>query len=133
MGAYSYSSFTNFTNLLAFAVRGSAENVYCFFAALPLMLPGVNANSTLALSPILNQHMEACGFGKGESTAWVNNLRAMTSVIASLLYGYYYSWCSRNGVYAGSTFALIGLLGGGLPQLLMMLVSKDTLEPPKTK
>merc|ERR1719198_459148 len=112
-------------------MRGSAESAWVFFGALPLMLPGVNAASTLALSPVLNKHLEACGFGIGESTAWVNNQRVLAGSFASLLYAYYYSWCRSKGIFAGTTFGFVGFVGAGLPQLLLMLSDKGALKAPE--
>eukprot|EP00930_Biecheleria_cincta_P035193 TRINITY_DN24221_c0_g1_i1.p1 TRINITY_DN24221_c0_g1~~TRINITY_DN24221_c0_g1_i1.p1 ORF type:complete len:435 (-),score=80.86 TRINITY_DN24221_c0_g1_i1:9-1313(-) len=126
---WGFTSLTNLTNFLGFAVRGLAENIYLFFGALPLMLPGVNASSTTALTPVLNSHMSACGFGVGESTAWVNNLRVLVGAAASIIYGYFYAWCRKKGINAGLTFALAGTLGAALPQAIMMLtVRKEELE-----
>merc|ERR1712032_542071 len=41
LSVWGFTSFTNFTNFLGFCMRGSVENMYVFFGALPLMLPGV--------------------------------------------------------------------------------------------
>jgi len=124
-----FTTFTNITNLLGFCMRGSVESVWAFGGALPLMLPGVNAASTTALTPVLNHHMTKCGFGVGESTAWVNNLRVLVGSVATLMYGYFYAWCRRKGLSAGLTFALAGFWGAALPQaLLMLLVKKSELE-----
>lgn len=129
-----FTTFTNTTNLLGFLMRGSVESVWVFFGALPLMLPGVNAASTSAIAPVLNDHMTACGFGVGESTAWVNNLRVMVGAAATLLYGYFYSWCRKKNISAGATFALAGLVGAALPQMLLMLTVKESeLEQQKKK
>jgi len=129
-----FTTVTNLTNLAGFCMRGSVENMWVFFGALPLMLPGVNAASTTALAPILNEHLSACGFGVGESTAWVNNLRVMAGAVATLLYGYFYAWCRKKGVNAGLTFALAGLFGAALPQVLFMLIVKQSeLEPQKSR
>lgn len=129
-----FTTLTNLTNFAAFCMRGSVENMWVFFGALPLMLPGVNAASATALTPILNEHLSLCGFGIGESTAWVNNLRVMAGAVATLLYGYFYAWCRKKGVNAGLTFALAGLFGAALPQaLFMLIIKKSELEPQKGK
>lgn len=126
---WGFTSLTNLTNFLGFAFRGSAESVYVFFGALPLMLPGVNASSTMALGPVLNRHMSSCGFGIGESTAWTNNLRVLVGAVASIIYGYFYAWCRKKGINAGLTFALAGVLGAAIPQAIMMLtMRKQELE-----
>lgn len=120
-----FTTFTNTTNFLGFLMRGSAENILVFVGALPLMLPGVNGASATALGPVLNDHMDACGFKIGESTAWVNNLRVLAGAGVTLLYGYFYSWCRKTGVNPGLTFAFAGCLGAALPQLILSLLVKD--------
>merc|ERR1712032_586541 len=101
-----FTCLTNMFNLAGFLLRGAAENVYVWWGALPLMLPGVNAASTLAITPVLNEHMVACGFGVGESTAWVNNLRVLVGACATMLYGYFYAFCVKNNISPGRTFAV---------------------------
>lgn len=128
LSVFGYTTFTNMTNFAAFALRGSVENSYVFFGALPLMLPGVNAASTLALTPVLNKHMEACGFGIGESTAWTNNLRVLAGSVATLAYGYFYSWCRKIGINAGMTFAFAGFLAALLPQVILALADRSILK-----
>lgn len=119
-----FTTLTNLTNFVGFCMRGSVENMWVFFGALPLMLPGVNAASTTALATILNDHMISCGFGIGESTAWVSNLRVLVGAAATLIYGYFYAWCRKKGLNAGLTFSLAGALGAALPQLMFMLMVK---------
>merc|ERR1712107_265203 len=129
MSVYGYTTFTNFTNFVAFSMRGSVENMWIFFGALPIMLPGVNAASTMALVPVMNEHMTSCSFGVGESTAWVNNLRVLAASVATLTYGYFYSWCRKRRINAGLTFFLSGVLGAALPQALLMLtMQRSALE-----
>mmetsp|Transcript_63959 Transcript_63959/g.169294 ORF Transcript_63959/g.169294 Transcript_63959/m.169294 type:complete len:436 (-) Transcript_63959:105-1412(-) len=120
-----FTTLTNLTNFAAFTIRGSAESAKLFFSSLPLMLPGVNGASATALIPILNQHLVSSGFGTGESTAFLHNMRVMTGVLATLIYGYFYAWCRRAGVNPGFTYAVAGLLGGAIPQLLFALSVKD--------
>lgn len=120
-----FTTLTNLTNFAAFTIRGSAESAKLFFSSLPLMLPGVNGASATALLPIVNQHLVSSGFGTGESTAFLHNMRVMTGVLATLIYGYFYAWCRRVGVNPGFTYAVAGLLGGAIPQLLFALSVKD--------
>mmetsp|Transcript_101148 Transcript_101148/g.321185 ORF Transcript_101148/g.321185 Transcript_101148/m.321185 type:complete len:452 (+) Transcript_101148:3-1358(+) len=122
----SYTTLTNYSNLFAFSVRAAWESKALFFGMLPFMLPGVNGASSAALNPALTSHLAAEGFGVGESSAWLNNMRVLLSVAATLIYGYCYSWCRKVGVNPGHTYLLAGILGGGIPQLLLSLVIKDS-------
>lgn len=126
LSVYGFTSFTNTTNFIAFCLRGSVENMWVFFGALPIMLPGVNASSTMALTPVLNDHLSACNFGVGESTAWVNNMRVLAGAAVTLTYGYFYAWCRKKGINAGLTFALSACLGAAIPQLLLMSTIKQS-------
>lgn len=124
LSVYGFTTFTNLTNFIGFVMRGSAANIYMFFGALPLMLPGVNGASTAALAPVLNDHMVACGFGIGESTAWCNNMRVLASALATLMYGNVYARLRKLGYNPGLTFAFAAALGAALPQLLLELTVK---------
>mmetsp|Transcript_77836 Transcript_77836/g.238152 ORF Transcript_77836/g.238152 Transcript_77836/m.238152 type:complete len:451 (-) Transcript_77836:56-1408(-) len=121
MSVRGFTTFTNLTNIIAFSLRGSMERSAVFFGVLPLMLPGVNGASSAALGPIVNAECVASGFGVGESSAWLSNLRAMAGVLATLIYGHFYAWCKRRGFYPGHTYAIAGLLGAAVPQALLSL------------
>merc|ERR1719436_128482 len=80
MSVWGFTTFTNFTNAVAFSLRGLAERAELYFGVLPLMLPGVNGASNFAIQPVVNTEMVASGFGVGESSAWMSNLRALAGV-----------------------------------------------------
>jgi len=127
-----YTNLTNATTLIAFFLRGARENYYLYFSAMPFMLPGVNGSSGAALVPVMNDHMTACGFSIGESSAWTNNLRVLTGAFATLLYGYTYSALRKNGINPGYTYLVAGCSGALLPQLIFSLtVKKAELETKK--
>merc|ERR1712139_68226 len=73
----SFTSLTNFTNMAGFFLRGSMERTWVFLLAVPLLLSGVNGASSTALKAVATDRATAEGFGKGEFSAWSNNLRAM--------------------------------------------------------
>jgi len=123
-----YTTFTNFTNLFGFSLRGMYVNKLCFFGCLPIMLPGVNGASGMALTPVVADHMNTSGFGVGESSAWLNNMRVLVSAAATLIYGYFYSWCRGRGIHPGYTYTLAGVLGAGVPQVLMQIVTDSELQ-----
>merc|ERR1712107_10434 len=111
-----FTNFTNLTNFIAFSLRGPAEIPLLYFGMLPFMLPGVNGASAAALTSVVNDHLTAAGFGIGESSAWLNNLRVLLGVVATLLYGYFYSWCRKKGINPGQTYVAAAILGAALPQ-----------------
>lgn len=125
MSAYAFTTFTNITNLLAFFIRGSAEVPALFFGALPVMLPGCNGNSAMAILPLMSELAKSDGFGVGESGAFFNNMRQVLGALATFLYGYFYSACKARGINAGWTFAFAGLMGAALPQAILMLTVKQ--------
>jgi MFS family permease len=134
LSTYGFTTFTNITNFFGFIMRGSVANVYVFFGALPLMLPGVNAASTSALMPVLMGHMQASGFGNGESSAYINNLRVIAGAIITMLYGKFYAWCCRTGLNPGLTFSFGACVGALAPQLLLHLtVQRSELKSQKNK
>ena len=67
-------------------MRGATEvpAVFCF-SILPL-LPGVNGASTQAFKSLIASRAVAAGVGRGELSAWINNLRALCSSVAPVLY-----------------------------------------------
>lgn len=121
LSVWGYTSFTNMTNAVAFTLRGLAEKKVLFFGMLPLMLPGVNGQSNLAIMPIINDLCQKSGFGIGESTAWLNNLRVVLSAVAAMLYGNCYAVFRKSGINPGLAFAVAGFIGAVVPQLLLML------------
>merc|ERR1712050_688423 len=116
-----FTSLTNSTNMAGFFLRGSLERTWVFLLAVPLLMPGVNGASGTALKAIAADRATSEGFGKGEFSAWTNNLRAMACAIATVLYGNYYAWSKTQGVPAGSTYALAGVLGAVLPEIILRL------------
>jgi len=83
------------------------------------MLPGVNGASATALKTVQNQIATSQGFGKGEFSAWVNNLRALAGSAAPVLYGQFYAAAEKYGRNPGHVFALAGVLGALIPQLIL--------------
>merc|ERR1719204_989983 len=85
------------------------------------MLPGVNGASNSAIVPVIAAECHKSGFGVGASSAWLSNLRSLAGVLATLVYGHFYAWCKRRGVYPGHTYAMAGLLGAAIPQAILSL------------
>ena len=82
------------------------------------MLPGVNGASGGAIKSLATERAIAAGIGRGELSAYLNNLRAVASSVAPMLYGNCYAMLRSNNMYPGYTFALAAVIGGVLPELL---------------
>mmetsp|Transcript_59932 Transcript_59932/g.154253 ORF Transcript_59932/g.154253 Transcript_59932/m.154253 type:complete len:449 (-) Transcript_59932:108-1454(-) len=124
-----FTSLTNFTNAVGFTMRGLAENSYIFLLAMLPMLPGVNGASASALKALSTDMATEEGMGKGEFSAWTNNLRALAGAAAPVFVGNYYAWCVRRKVYPGSVFMLAGFIGAVLPEILMRMMDDKDLKP----
>lgn len=127
MSARGFTSFTNLTTALGFFIRGALAKSWIFLLGTAFMLPGVNGSSATALRSISVSLATKEGFGKGEFSAWVNNLRALAGSAAPMIFGNYYAWCVRRGVHPGSVYMVGGALGALLPEALLRLISKDEL------
>mmetsp|Transcript_23592 Transcript_23592/g.42627 ORF Transcript_23592/g.42627 Transcript_23592/m.42627 type:complete len:434 (-) Transcript_23592:78-1379(-) len=121
-----FTNLTNFTNFVAFSMRGAVESTALYIAAIPFMLPGVNGSSGTALSAVVNDQMKAAGFGIGESTAWLNNLRVFAGVVATLIYGNVYAWLVKRGTNPGLTYLVAGIVGAAIPQAIFSLTLKSS-------
>lgn len=127
LSARSFTSATNFTNGLAFAMRGALpKSSFWMLAVLP-MLPGVNGASANALKAILGRRAEAEGFGGGEFSAYSNNLRSLAGAAAVVVYGNVYAWARRRGVLPGSAFFVAAAMGAILPQALLHTLRDEDL------
>lgn len=124
-----FTSITNFTNALGFALRGARESSLIFILAMLPMLPGVNGASSMSLKAVATDMATEEGMGKGEFSAWTNNLRALAGAAAPVIIGNYYSWCLKKKVYPGSAFMLIGFIGAVLPELFMRMMDEKNLRP----
>merc|ERR1712217_181261 len=82
-------------------------------------MPGANGARGTALKAIAADCATSEGFGKGEFSAWTNNLRAIACAIATVFYGNYYAWSKTHGVPAGSTYALAGMFGAVVPEVIL--------------
>uniref|UniRef100_A0A7S1LUZ7 Major facilitator superfamily (MFS) profile domain-containing protein n=1 Tax=Alexandrium catenella TaxID=2925 RepID=A0A7S1LUZ7_ALECA len=134
LSAKSFTSCTNLTNMLGFLLRGSTQITWVFLLAILPMLPGVNGASTSALKALAQDHATAEGFGKGEFSAYQNNLRALASAVAPVMIGNYYAWCRQKSVNVGTTFMMGALIGCVLPELAMRSLMKDSeFLPPKSQ
>jgi len=117
--AYDFTSQTNVVNVLAYFLRPLSENPMFYCCVTPLLLPGVNGASASALKAVSSDLASAEGFLKGEFSGYVNNLRAVTGAVAPVIYGNWYAWCARRGIYPGTTWWIAGLIGAIMPQYIL--------------
>ncbi|CAJ1405066.1 unnamed protein product [Effrenium voratum] len=122
-----FTTTTNLLNLLGFSLRGLAPRSWLFLAAMVPMLPGVNGASATALKAVAQDLATKEGFGKGEFSAWVNNLRAVAGAVAPVMYGQVYAALENQGRNPGFTFTLAGLVGSLLPQALLTQLSNSEM------
>ena len=101
-----------------------------FIAAIPPWIPGVNGTSAMALRALSADVAAAEGFGKGEYSGWLNNLRALAGAGAAYSYGQIYAWSLRKGIYAGWFFWIGMFVGAVVPELLLWCTSDAELKPP---
>lgn len=124
----SYTSLTNLTNTIAYAVRAFVGGrTWLYISTVPIMLPGVNGVSANALKAVASDLAKAEGFGMGEFSAYGNNLRAIISALAPVILGNFYSWSQKKG-FGGSTYWLVGVIAGVIPQILFQNMTDDELE-----
>ena len=72
--------------------RGIAEKGWCEWRSIPLQLLGVNGNSTHAIKALAGAMAVEAGLGKGEFSAYLNNMRSILMVLAALTMGNWYAF-----------------------------------------
>jgi hypothetical protein len=123
-----FTSITNTTNFFGFWLRGAAESGWAFWGAVPLMLAGVNGAAGHAIKSIATERAIASGIGRGELSAWFNNLRAFTYATAPVLYGQFYAYAVDNGIYPGTVFLIAGTIGALIPELMLRSMRGEEIE-----
>jgi len=128
MTAKGFTTATNMLNAIAFWLRGAAANSALFLGMMLPMLPGVNGASATALRAVAQDIANSQGFGKGEFSAWINNLRALAGAAAPFLYGQTYAAAKKRGANPGYVFAVAGLVGAIIPQLALQSMHDSELK-----
>ena len=100
-------------------------------AVAQIISPGVNGSSSHAVKALAGALAEKEGYGRGEFSAWINNLRAIATACCTVLYSRWYSIATARGLWAGSVWWVAGLLGGLLPQLLVWAAPASDYEEVK--
>ena len=130
LNKFSPRMFTTVGNLfiaLGYGIQGPATNLYVYWAAFFLLTPGVNGAASTALRAVAADQAAAQGFGRGEFQGWCNNMRALAGAAAPLIYGHYYAFAERSGIWPGTVHWLAVLLGAVLPQMLLATVPDEQL------
>lgn len=131
LSARGFTTATNMLNAAAFGLRGLAPSSLLFLTMMVPMLPGVNGASATALKAVAQDIATSQGFGKGEFSAWVNNLRALAGSVAPVLYGQVYAAAEKRGGNPGLTFALAGAVGALLPQAVLNQMTDAEMTAPR--
>lgn len=129
MSAKAYTTFTNICVLLGVSVWGLGGGTNMFIG-IPLLAPGVNGNNTHAVKGLAGALATAHGLGKGEFSAWLNNMRAVSVAAGAYLYGQYYARCMEQGAYAGRVWWLSGVFGAIIPQVIVWSMPQSAWELP---
>mmetsp|Transcript_27023 Transcript_27023/g.62429 ORF Transcript_27023/g.62429 Transcript_27023/m.62429 type:complete len:474 (+) Transcript_27023:77-1498(+) len=128
-----FTSLLDVGQLLAYSLRAKLQNSFAWWASLPFMLPGVNGNTAQALKALAMDRATAEGFGKGEFSAYFNNLRGLAGSVAPVIYGNAYSWAASKGIGGGSAYWVVALIGGLLPEVMLWNTKDEDLEPVQKK
>jgi len=124
--AKDFTTLTNGLNAFGFLIRGLKASTPLWLFALIPMLPGVNGTCAIPLKSRATTLADAEGFGKGEYSAWSNNLRAVVGAAAPMLYGQIWAGLKVRGLNPGYTFAFAGVVGAIIPQaMLWMMTDRD--------
>ena len=114
-----FTSLTNILNAFGFMMRGATEIPLIFWWCIVPMLPGVNGASASAVKSMVTDRCIAAGIGRGELSAWLNNLQALVLAAAPVIYGNFYAFCVSNNIYPGITFSLAAMFGAIIPEILL--------------
>lgn len=113
-----YTTVANVAVGVAFLVTSRARSGWLFVLGTLLQLPGVNGVSGVAMSALASDLASAEGFGKGEFTGMLSNLRSIAGIAGPGLLGRYIAWCRSKKYDVGSAFVLLSIFSCMLPELL---------------
>ena len=113
---------------IGFANKGASVRPVFFYAAYLVCCMGVNGSNTHAVKALAGALAIRDGYGRGEFSGWMMNMRAISTSACTLLYGAWYGWCADTGRWTGSVWWLLGLLGGLLPQLVVWRMSPKSFD-----
>lgn len=128
--ARSYTSFCNAGMTCGLAVTGLAPHWTCAYGGLVPIIAGINGGNSVAVKTLAAEISKIEGYGNGEFSAWVTNLRTLVQSFATIVYGQWYAYCQDNGIYAGSAWWLAAVIGGLVPQLMVLASPSSTFDMP---
>lgn len=132
VGPRVYTDIAMTTNALAHLVLGLVPHGWAVWAYVALLTPGINNLSAAAIKSQAAAHAIAGGMGKGEFSAAMASLRAVTFVLAPTAWGAIYAACVRAGRPPGLSLVGAGLVGAVLPALLHRTLSAEDWAPPES-
>lgn len=131
-GSRLYTSMTNGTNFLAHVLWGVVPRPWAMFAAITLALPGVDANSSIAVKTMacdvaqeLKTKRFPRGMGRGEYQGYFANLSALAVAIGPGLYGFTYAWGRQYFPRINLGFLLAAVVGCLLPELVHLSLTRE--------
>ena len=98
LSARTYTTVTNLLLWVGMCVHAgtpSSSHQGWFWAGIPIISPGVNGSSSHAVKALAGALAEKEGYGRGEFSAWINNLRAIATACCTVLYSHW-CMCSRS-------------------------------------
>jgi len=126
MTVRAFTSVGNASNVVNFAMKSfTAPSSGVYYLVSFLGLPGVNASSGTLVRAITVRKAAGEGFGRGEFSAYSNNLRAIPSALGPMLYGYVYAGFQDS--FPGLAYLVAAIFGGIIPEVLMRSLSDDEL------
>jgi hypothetical protein len=128
---YMYTTITNLAVFTGLCIKGMSIKPPFFYAAYAVCMAGVNGSSTHAVKAMAGAHAMKDGYGRGEYSAWVQNLRSISTAACTVAYGWWYGYCTDKGWWTGSVWWFMAILGGLIPQLMVWSIPKEAFEMPK--
>jgi hypothetical protein len=90
LSAKTYTTVTNMSVLIGFFIKGWSTKMPFFYIGYAICCAGVNGSNTHAVKAMAGALAVKDGYGRGEYSGWVQNLRAISTALATVAYGV---WC----------------------------------------
>jgi len=129
LGTRTFTTIANCCLATACCLQGASSNGVSYCIGTAIAVPGMNGSSANGLRGLCNKYAEDDGFGGGEFSAMFNNLRAVVGALATASLGYSYAFCRDNGLKPGISYALAGVAGAVIPQVLLQSVPNSNFAP----
>merc|ERR1712007_57990 len=132
LSAFKYSTLGNIAVWSGLTIHGLAPEGIGMWGGVPIILPGVNGGAAHAISALALAHGRNEGYGNGEMSAWGTNGRTLMQSMTTMLIGFWYGRCSERGIYPGTAWWLLGIIAGGIPQLIILSMGPSSFDVPNT-